>query len=268
MPSYKQKKTETPTGDSPLESTEGPSAEAKKKDRTTDPQAISLGQLFLTFLKINSFTFGGGYTIVPVIRDEFVQNKHCIQEDEMLDIVAIAQSGPGPMAINASILTGYRILGPKGALVSLAASVLPCLVIISLLFYIYKQVASNPWVMSAFACMGGMISAVMLVTCFRMAKEALKQHKRFSALLMALAFILGYWGQVNTALIILGAGLAGLAVFSLCKDESGDSQDWTDRGGNDKNGSGKAWTDRGGNDENGSGKDWTGKGENADKEAR
>jgi len=67
---------------------------------------ITLSEIFFTFLKINTFTFGGGYTIVPVIRDEFMMKKKLIDEDEMLGIVALAQSGPGAMAISTSLLTG------------------------------------------------------------------------------------------------------------------------------------------------------------------
>ena len=77
-------------------------------------QTISLRELFTTFFRINAVTFGGGYTIVPVIRDEFMKKKGLIDEDEMLDIVALAQSGPGAMAISTSLLTGYKLRGVKG----------------------------------------------------------------------------------------------------------------------------------------------------------
>jgi len=66
-------------------------------------QDIKLREIFITFLKINAFTFGGGYTIVPVIRDEFMKKRKLIDEDEMLGLVALAQSGPGAMAISTSL---------------------------------------------------------------------------------------------------------------------------------------------------------------------
>ncbi len=180
---------------------------------------VSLKELFLTFLKINTFTFGGGYTIVPVIRDEFMKKKQLIDEDEMLDIVAIAQSGPGPMAINTSLLTGYRLRGLGGAVVSLFASVLPCLVVITLLFYAYHAVAKNEWVQSAFMVMGGVISAVLVVTTVDMAKAALQKHRIFGVILMAASFSAGFMLNINAAVIILAAGLIGLTVFSLFKEE-------------------------------------------------
>ena len=84
---------------------------------------ISLVKLFFTFFKINAITFGGGYTIVPVIKDIFVEDLKLINEDDMMDIVALAQGGPGAMAISASILTGYKLRGPIGAFICLVASV-------------------------------------------------------------------------------------------------------------------------------------------------
>ncbi len=180
--------------------------------------SISLGELFLTFFKINLFTFGGGYTIVPVIRDEFVQNKPLIEEEEMLDLTALAQSGPGPMAINTSILTGYRLRGPLGAVVSLIAATLPCLIVITLLFYIYQSLRTNPWVNAAFAVMGGGISAVLILTTWNMGKVALKKHPVFGAGIMLGAFISGFFLHLNAALIILICGTIGLAMFSLVEE--------------------------------------------------
>ncbi len=180
---------------------------------------VSLFDLFRTFFKINMFTFGGGYTIVPVIRDEFVQRKKAISEEEMLDLTALAQSGPGPMAINASILTGYRVRGPLGAIVSLIAAVLPCLIIITLLFYVYDQFRRNPWVNAAFSVMGGGISAILVLTTFRMGKVALRKHPLFGTGIMLGAFLCGFVLKLNAALIILVCGLLGLSLFSLV-DES------------------------------------------------
>lgn len=77
---------------------------------------ISLFNLFLTFFRINAITFGGGYTIVAVLRDEFVLRKKLIKEDDMLDLTALAQSGPGAMAINTSVLAGYKLRGMPGAI--------------------------------------------------------------------------------------------------------------------------------------------------------
>lgn len=184
-----------------------------------EKENCSYKSLFLTFFKINLVTFGGGYTIVPVIRDEFVKKRNLIDDDEMLNIVAIAQSGPGPMAINTSILTGYRLNGWKGALVCLLASVLPCLIIISIMYYVYDVISKNSVVKSALACMSGAISAVLFVTVFQMAQKALAKHKIFGFTLMVASFAASYFANINTAYIIIIAGLTGLIVFSLVEED-------------------------------------------------
>lgn len=187
--------------------------------KTNPKSGISYLELFLTFLKINTVTFGGGYTIVPVIRDEFMKKKGLIEEEEMLDIVALGQSGPGPMAISTSLLTGYRVKGPLGAIVSLVASVIPCLIIISTLYYVYDAFSSNQWVKAALDVMAGAISAVLVVTTFNMGKAALKKHPIFGAILLGSAFVASYFFDVHTGLVILIAGIIGLVTFSICKEE-------------------------------------------------
>ncbi|MGI6560585.1 MAG: chromate transporter [Saccharofermentanales bacterium] len=193
---------------------------ATNRERSLNENQIYLFQLFLILLKINSFTFGGGYTIVPVISDEFVLKRKLIPAEEMTEIVALAQSAPGPMVVNASLLTGYRIKGVLGALVSLLASVLPCLVLISILYYIYDAVSANLWVKSAFSVMGGVISGVLIVTTFSMARLALKSHPIFGSVLMIMSFVASFFFSINTGIIILVCGLIGLVVFSLFKESS------------------------------------------------
>ena len=90
-------------------------------------------QLFLSTFRISACTFGGGFVIVPLLRRRFVEELGWINEQEMLDLTAIAQSSPGPIAVNAAILVGYRAAGLSGALVTLLGSVLPPLMIISLI---------------------------------------------------------------------------------------------------------------------------------------
>lgn len=179
---------------------------------------ISLTEIFFTFLKINTVTFGGGYTIVPVIRDEFIFKKKLIDEEEMLNIVTLAQSGPGAMAISTSLLTGYRLRGFKGAVTALVASVLPCIVIITAVYFAYDAFSSNPWVKAALEGMAGVISAALFITVYNMAKQALKKHTIFSSILMVGAFVTSYFFKIHTALIILFLGLIGLITFTLLQE--------------------------------------------------
>lgn len=175
---------------------------------------VSCLQLFLIFFKINAVTFGGGYTIVPIIKSEFSDKRHLINEDEMLDLVALAQSGPGAMAISASLLTGYRLAGPAGAIVSTVASVLPCLILITIISYFYQQFRSNFWINAMLTGIGGVIGAILLMTTINMGKTALKTYPTMSAILMVTAFVASFFFDVNSGLIILVAGLFGIFLFA------------------------------------------------------
>lgn len=181
---------------------------------------IRLRELFFIFFKINMFTFGGGYTIVPVIIDEFSKKKDLIAEEEMIDIVAIAQSGPGPMAINTSILAGYRMRGMCGAFTCLLASVLPCLIVISLLYYVYSSVIHIKLIQTIMECMAGAMSAILGFTVFNMSKKALSKHRKFGTVLLIASILLAFFTKISTVLIILFAGLIGLIVFSIVEEDN------------------------------------------------
>lgn len=180
---------------------------------------ISLWELFLTFFRINAITFGGGYTIVAILRDEFVQNKKIIDENEMLDLTALAQSGPGAMAINTSVLTGYKLRGPMGAITCMLASVLPCIIIITIISYFYQEFRSNYYVNAALLGMSGVIAAVLIITTYRMAKNVLRKHPIFSSFVMATAFVLSFIFHINSGLIVLTLGAMGLVLFSIIKED-------------------------------------------------
>lgn len=176
---------------------------------------IKLIDLFKTFFKINALTFGGGYTIVPIIKDEFSDRMNIIEEDEILDLIAIAQSGPGPMAINTSILLGYRLKGVKGAFTCLIASVLPCLITISAIFYVYKSLINNSITRSVLDTMSGAVTAVLLITVYNMTKKALSKNTCFGLVIFLLALLLGTVYKINAIYIILSSALSGLLFFSV-----------------------------------------------------
>lgn len=180
---------------------------------------ISLWELFITFFRINAITFGGGYTIVAILRDEFVIHKKIIDEGEMLDLIALAQSGPGAMAINTSVLTGYKLRGPMGAVTCMLASVLPCIIIITIISYFYQEFRANYFVNAALVGMSGVIAAVLIVTTYNMAKNVLRKHPIFSSIVMAVAFCLSFFLHINSGLIVLSFGAMGLVLFSLIKEE-------------------------------------------------
>jgi len=106
-------------------------------------------KLFLSTFSLSAFTFGGGYVIVLLMKNKFVDKFHWVDEQEMMDIIAISQSTPGPMAVDASILVGYRLAGLPGAIVALLATVLTPLIILSIISLLYQAFQSNPVVKAA-----------------------------------------------------------------------------------------------------------------------
>lgn len=176
---------------------------------------INLINLFKILFKINAVTFGGGYTILPIIKDEFSDKLNLIDEDEMLDIIAISQSGPGPMAINTSLLLGFKLRGIKGAITCLIASVLPCLITISLVFYIYKYLINNPLAKAVLDTMSGSVTAILFITVYSMAKKALSKNKGYGIIIFIISLLLSLFIKVNAIYIILSSAISGLLYFSI-----------------------------------------------------
>ena len=110
------------------------------------PTAKTLWQLFLSTLYISAFTFGGGFVIVTFMKKKFVDELHWIDEDEMLDLTAIAQSSPGSIAVNAAILVGWRIGGALGIAIAVLGTLLPPMLILSMISFFYAAFASNRYV--------------------------------------------------------------------------------------------------------------------------
>jgi chromate transporter len=181
-----------------------------KKDK-----AFSYWTLFLSTFYISAFTFGGGYVIVPLMRKRFVEQYGWIQEQEMLDLIAIAQSTPGPIAVNTSILVGYRMAKVKGALLTMFGTVLPPLIILSILSYGYSAFSSNAVVRSILWGMQAGVAAVVANVVIGMAASVLKQKRWLPIVLMVLAFAAALFLKVNVIFILLGCGIIGAADMLL-----------------------------------------------------
>ena len=168
-------------------------------------------KLFANTFTLSAFTFGGGYVIVPLMQKRFVEKLKWIEEEEMLDLVAIAQSAPGPIAVNASIIIGYRIGGIFGAFASILGTILPPLIIISILALAYTAFAANEYVAAALYGMQAGVAAVICDVVLTMALGVFKKKNPYSIAIMLLAFAVAYFLKANVVFVILGAGLFGLA---------------------------------------------------------
>ena len=171
--------------------------------------------IFLTFLRIGAFTFGGGYAMIPLIQHEAVEKHHWVNDEDILDIVAIAESTPGPIAINAATFVGYRVKGIWGAVWATLGVVLPSFCIILAIFYVLQQFQSLTVVQYAFRGIRAGVLVLMLKALFKMLKTGKKG--KLPVALMIISFVLAAVLQVNTILVILLCGLTGLAAFLLAE---------------------------------------------------
>ena len=165
-------------------------------------------QLFITFLKIGAFTFGGGYAMIPLIQREVVDNKGWITDSDILEIIAIAESTPGPIAINAATFVGFRICGFFGALLATLGVVLPSFVIIFCISFVLREFQSAKLVQNAFYGIRIAVLALILKALWSMYKQCPKNI--VSYFLMATAFVLTAFLDVNVLAVIIGCAVFGL----------------------------------------------------------
>ena len=166
-------------------------------------------KLFLSTFKLSACTFGGGFVIIPLMRKRFVEELGWIEENEMLDLTAIAQSSPGAIAVNASILIGYHVAGFPGALMAVLGTILPPLIIISIVSMFYQAFRDNAIVNMA---MAGMLCGVAAVICdvvINMAIIILHKKRILPLLIMIGSFIAVRFFSINIIIIILVCGMIG-----------------------------------------------------------
>ena len=162
---------------------------------------------FRSFFKIGMFTLGGGYAMIPIIEAEVVDKRKWIERADFIDIVAIAQSCPGVMAVNMSTFIGYRLRKTKGAFCLTLATALPSFIIILLIAMFFKQFQDNAVVESIFRGIRPAVVALIAAPCFKMAKTANRTWRTawIPVACAALIWLLG----VSPIYIIIAAGLAG-----------------------------------------------------------
>ena len=169
-----------------------------------------LKTLFLSTLYLSAFTFGGGYVIITLLKNKFVDELKWISEEEMLDYVAIAQSSPGPIAVNGAIVIGYKICGFPGILVAVLGAIIPPFVILTVVSSFYAAFKTNPYIQSLLFGMKSGVSAVIVSVVWDMAFGIVKKKDLFLIVIMAAAFILNYYLKVNVILIIVATLIIGI----------------------------------------------------------
>lgn len=179
-------------------------------------------RMFVSMLLLSTFTFGGGYVIVSLMKKKFVDEYKWIDNDEMLDLVAIAQSSPGAIAVNGAVAIGYKLFGIAGIIIAAFATILPPFIIISLISMFYGLFASNEIISQLLFGMSAGVGAVIANVVFEMASRTILTVKESKSeplekfipiLLMPAAFIAALCG-ISSALIILTCAALG-AVYAI-----------------------------------------------------
>ena len=159
--------------------------------------------LFRITFSISAFTFGGGYVVIPMMRKYFVNDLELISEQELLDMAAIAQSTPGAIAVNIAVLVGYRISGIIGAIISCIGTVLPPLLILSIISLFYKSFRDNRVISAILKGMEAGVAATIVDLVIDMGQGILKEKNLLLTLMAPIAFLASFIFNINVLVIII-----------------------------------------------------------------
>jgi chromate transporter len=176
-------------------------------------------KLFVYTFQLSAFTFGGGYVIIPMMKKQFVEKLNWIDEKEMLDFTAIAQSTPGAMAVNASVLLGFHLSGIIGALITILGTVLPPLLLLSVISAGYTAFANNDIVKNVLRGLQTGVCAVIIDAIIDMSYSIIKNKKIIPVITMFAVFIAVSLFSVNVIYIIIICGLTGLISIKKKEDK-------------------------------------------------
>lgn len=187
-------------------------------------QKGTLFKLFFSMLYISAFTFGGGFVIITFMKRKFVDELEWIDEQEMLDLTALAQSSPGAIAVNAAILVGWRVGGFAGMVTAVIGTVLPPITILSVISLFYAAFAANPYVALVLKGMQSGVAAVILDVVWGLGANVVKTKSPIHLVVMAAAFVATFVYGINVIYIILVAALLGVVLAMVRKQKGGQAQ--------------------------------------------
>ena len=173
------------------------------------------GALLATFLKIGAFTFGGGYAMIPLIQRETIEKHHWITNEDILDITAIAESTPGPVAVNSATFIGYHIAGVPGAFCATLGVVLPSFLVIYAVSFVLRQFSDLAVVQYAFNGIRAGVLALLLKALLSMYRQSPKGAVSYAV--MAGAFVLTAFCGMDAVLVILASATVGLLSARMAK---------------------------------------------------
>ena len=196
----------------------------KREENTImNEKAKKLWILFKSMFMLSACTFGGGFVIVSLMKEKYVEELKWLEEDEMLDVTAITQSAPGPLPVNASVIIGYRMAGVVGSLVAVLGTILPPMIIISIISLFYDQFRTNKYIAVALQVMRAGVAAVIFDVVINLAKNVCKTKRVLYILMMIAAFICTCVLKVSAMIVILvclGIGIVDLLIETKKKNKS------------------------------------------------
>jgi chromate transporter len=185
-------------------------SERSKTPTTRSTSRKTLLTLFTSMFYISSFTFGGGFVIITFMKRKFVDELKWLDEAEMLDFTALAQTSPGAIAVNAAILVGWRVAGFSGMLAAVLGTILPPMIILSVISLFYAAFATNPYVAMLLKGLQAGVAAVILDVVFTLGSNVVKGKSRLNILIMLAAFAAVFFFNLNVIYIILTAAVIGI----------------------------------------------------------
>lgn len=194
------------------------------KHNTPAQEAKSLGMLFFTFFKIGLFTFGGGYAMIALLEEEFIQRRKWLDKDEFLDMTAIAESTPGPVAINSATYLGYKLAKVPGAATATVAVCLPSFLIIYAISLFFEQFTQLTVIASAFKGIQVCVIYLIFSAGVRMLKALDKSPFATGVLAAVMLVMVGLslaGVSVSSILLILLSGAAGVAAWLIGRRKEG-----------------------------------------------
>ncbi len=172
-------------------------------------------KLFLAFFKIGAFTFGGGYAMIPLIQHEVTEKNKWITDDDILEIVAISESTPGPIAVNSATFVGYRVCGVLGSIAATLGVVVPSFLIMLCVFFLLNQFQDTKPVQYAFMGIRACVLALVLKSLLSMYKKCEKNWVSYTIIILAI--IASVMLSVNTFYIIISSAVFGLITYSIIR---------------------------------------------------
>jgi chromate transporter len=177
-------------------------------------------ELFLTFLRIGLFTFGGGYAMISLIQEECVEKKHWITQDEMLSITVIAETTPGPIAVNCATYVGYKKYGLIGAIAATIGVVLPSFIIIYAISLFLDSFLEIKWVANAFKGIKIAVAIIIIDAAYKLIKKMSVRAFDIAILVVAFGTMMAvniFSLKISSVALMVLAGLCSLCVFAIGK---------------------------------------------------